>query len=124
MILSRDELSPVSTSVYGDGSSSAVATTCGLTFVRTRGQWGMSAPTRSAFKAKFCRRVAELRDARGWTQQQMADALGIPLDAYKKYENRSPLPHYLVPRFCLLTDVDAELLFAIDRPLTRRPANR
>jgi DNA-binding XRE family transcriptional regulator len=33
------------------------------------------------------------------TQKQMADAIGIEFETYKKYETRSPMPAYLIPRF-------------------------
>lgn len=50
----------------------------------------------SEFNEALCRRVRELRGAR--TQAAMAQELGLPLERYKKYETRSPLPAYLVPR--------------------------
>lgn len=39
------------------------------------------------------------------SQQDMATALRIPFHTYKQYENRSPLPHMHLERFCLLTGV-------------------
>jgi transcriptional regulator with XRE-family HTH domain len=80
----------------------------------------MTAPTHAQWKSKFCRRTAELRDARGWTQQQMADALAIPLERYKKYETRTPLPHLLLVRFALIAGVELAEMFAIDHPTKRR----
>lgn len=38
------------------------------------------------------------------TQEQMAEALGISLDRYRKYENRTPLPLYLVEPFSIITN--------------------
>lgn len=58
------------------------------------------------FNDRLCARVARLRDERGWTQAQMATALGVPFERYKKYETRSPLPHYLIPRFAQHVDRD------------------
>jgi transcriptional regulator with XRE-family HTH domain len=81
----------------------------------------MSASTPSGWKDKFCRRCAELRNARGWTQEQMVVALGIPLERYKKYEQRSPIPHDLLARFALLVNVDLATLYAVDKPLPGRP---
>jgi transcriptional regulator with XRE-family HTH domain len=54
--------------------------------------------------------VREAREARGWTQAQMALALGIPAERYRKYETRSPLPLYLVERFALITGRDVVYL--------------
>lgn len=58
------------------------------------------------FNQKLCARVARLRSEREWTQEQMAAAIGVPFERYKKYETRSPLPHYLIPRFALQVDRD------------------
>ena len=116
MLVSRDDLSRVSTMIQRRISSRPKGTSWGLTVVAPLGQWGMTTPTLSAWKKRFCQRTAELRDAHGWTQQQMADALAIPVERYKKYEQRSPLPHHLVPRFCLILGADMAELFAVDRP--------
>lgn len=58
------------------------------------------------FNDKLCARVQRLRVERGWTQEQMATAIGVNFEAYKKYETRTPLPHYLIPRFALQVDRD------------------
>jgi transcriptional regulator with XRE-family HTH domain len=62
------------------------------------------------FDNSFVRRVKEAREAMGWTQAFMAESLGIPLERYKKYEQRSLLPHYLIARFCQLTSCDIHYL--------------
>ena len=62
------------------------------------------------FNDAYCQRVRDLRDERGWTAAQMATALGIPPDRYRKYEYRSPLPPYLVERFCLIVGCDIDYL--------------
>ena len=60
------------------------------------------------FNNEYCARTRALRDGRGWTAEQMAIALGIPPDRYRKYEYRSVLPPYLIERFCLITGADIE----------------
>jgi transcriptional regulator with XRE-family HTH domain len=60
------------------------------------------------FNDALCARVHRLRNERGWTAQQMATALGIPAERYRKYEYRSPLPHYLLERFALIVGRDVE----------------
>jgi DNA-binding XRE family transcriptional regulator len=55
------------------------------------------------FNERFCGAVKTARIGAGLTQVEMARKLGVNLDAYKKYETRSPLPHYLIARFCLHT---------------------
>lgn len=62
------------------------------------------------FNNGYCARVKEARKARGWTAEQMATALGVPPDRYRKYENRSPLPAYLIERFSLIAGVDVHYL--------------
>jgi len=62
------------------------------------------------FNDALCARVHRLRGERGWTAAQMATALGVPPDRYRKYEYRSPLPHYLLERFALIVGRDVEYL--------------
>lgn len=56
------------------------------------------------FDDQLCARVQRLRLERGWNQRQTADAIGVSFDRYKKYETRSPMPHYLIPRFAQIMD--------------------
>jgi transcriptional regulator with XRE-family HTH domain len=67
--------------------------------------------TPSAFNVAFCASVKSLRERRGWTQKQMATALGVSLGNYQKYETRTPLPHRLIPAFCLIVGVSESELF-------------
>ena len=60
------------------------------------------------FNEALCARVHRLRNERGWTSAQMAMALGVPPDRYRKYEYRSPLPHYLIERFALIVGREVE----------------
>lgn len=62
------------------------------------------------FNSLLCERVARLRIEHGWTQQQMATVLGVPHERYKKYETRSPLPAYLVPRLAQIVDRDVQYI--------------
>lgn len=82
------------------------------------------------FNDALCARVHRLRNERGWTAAQMATALGVPPDRYRKYEYRSPIPHYLIERFALIVgrDVDyvltgkTNLRSAIAREIGRKQA--
>jgi len=40
----------------------------------------------------------------------MAVVLDVPAERYRKYENRTPLPTYLIERFALITGVTIEFL--------------
>lgn len=68
------------------------------------------------------RRTRELRKAHGWTQEDMAEELGISLEAYKKYENRqdSVIATELIPRFCWLVGVSIDYFFTGKHPELRR----
>lgn len=73
--------------------------------------------TGEEYRLRFAARIAELRMRRGYTQQNMADALVIPLSRYKKYEIRTPLPHQIVHQFCVIVGANINDLFDLDRPL-------
>lgn len=64
----------------------------------------------AAFNEAFCARVHSLRNERGYTSAQMATALGVPPDRYRKYEYRSPLPAYLMERFAAIVGCDLDHL--------------
>lgn len=58
------------------------------------------------FNEAFIKRVKRLREERGYTSEQMATALGIPAERYRKYEYRTPLPQYLIEQFAQIVDRD------------------
>lgn len=62
------------------------------------------------FNEALIARVHRLREDKGWTAAQMATALGIPAERYRKYEYRTPLPHYLIERFALIVDRDVDFI--------------
>lgn len=64
----------------------------------------------AAFNEALCARVHQLRNDRGYTSAQMGTALGVPPERYRKYEYRSPLPAYLMQRFCVIVGCDLEHL--------------
>jgi transcriptional regulator with XRE-family HTH domain len=64
------------------------------------------------FNEQFIARIHRLRNERGWTAAQMATALGVPPDRYRKYEYRTPLPHYLLERFAVIVGRDIEYLIS------------
>lgn len=66
--------------------------------------------TPTDFVANFIARVKSLRESKGWTAAEMATALGVPAERYRKYENRTPLPHELMERFALIVGVSVEYL--------------
>lgn len=62
------------------------------------------------FENALCARVKRLREEKGWTAEQMGIALGIPPERYRKYESRSPIPQYLIPRFAAVVDRSIEYI--------------
>jgi len=75
----------------------------------------------AAFNESLCARTHELRNERGWTSAQMATALGVPADRYRKYEYRSPLPAYLMQRFALIVGCDLDYLLTGKSARNRKP---
>lgn len=80
----------------------------------------------SEFKRLFCARTALARERAGYTQATMAEALGMAQGTYHKYEKRSPLPHHLVPQFCLLCEIGPQWLYsaAVDARVLAKPAGK
>lgn len=66
--------------------------------------------TPSEFDALYIARIRALRDLSGKTQREMALALGIEHEAYKKYEKRSPMPLALVERFAVIVGYPVEFV--------------
>lgn len=66
--------------------------------------------TPEEFEAMFIERTKALREHRGMTSADMATALGIPVDRYRKYESRTTMPHELLERFALIVGVTLEFL--------------
>jgi DNA-binding transcriptional regulator YiaG len=58
------------------------------------------------FKQEFIERVAAARIATGKKQWQVAELLNVPQDHYKHWEKGRLMPHHLIGRFCLVTNVD------------------
>ena len=69
-----------------------------------------NAQNEAMFNEALCARVHELRNERGYTSAQMATALGLPAERYRKYEYRSPMPAYLWERFALIVGCDLSYL--------------
>jgi len=87
----------------------------------SKGERMCSAQAPASYVGEFCARTRRLREASGKTQKQMAIALGITPDAYRKNEDRSPLPHYLIPRFAAIVGCSIEFLMTgQSRPSFRR----
>ena len=61
-----------------------------------------------SFNEAFIARVHHLRESMNWTAAEMASALDIPAERYRKYESRSLLPHYLIEPFALIVGRDVE----------------
>jgi len=74
------------------------------------------------FNDRMCARTQRLRLEKDWTQPQMAAAIGVPFERYKKYETRSPMPAYLVPRFAQIVERSMSyILTGKDESDARRP---
>lgn len=75
----------------------------------------------AAFNDALCARVKTLREGLGWSQDQMATALGIPYDRYRKYEYRTPIPHYLIEQFSEIVGCKIDYVLTGKSGRRRRP---
>jgi transcriptional regulator with XRE-family HTH domain len=73
------------------------------------------------FNDQYCARLRRLRDDLGWTAEQMAVRLGIPADRYRKYEVRSPMPPYLIPRFAAVVNRSVAFVLTGADEVSSRP---
>lgn len=64
----------------------------------------------AAYRASFFKRVRAARALFTENPPEMAKALGVPRDTYYRYEERTMLPHHLIPRFCEITGVTVDWL--------------
>lgn len=79
--------------------------------------------TPTKFKNEFAERLKAARIAAGYsTQQEFASALGVPLERYKKWESRTPVPHQYIPAICELTGQDANYFFRVTPKVARKTA--
>jgi hypothetical protein len=78
-------------------------------------------PTESKFNEALVNRVKRLRQERFSAAEDMALALDIPADRYRKYESRSPMPHYLIERFALIVGRDVEFILTGKLKPSRAP---
>ncbi len=121
---------------YGD-SSSPLSTPkrsrpkCPSKKVRISRQCGMGkSAAETDFNAVFRMRTRNARETAGLTQQNLAEALQVSLDTYKKWENRptSALPRERMKQFSIITRVSLDDLLAPPSPreiaLVRPPNKR
>jgi len=66
--------------------------------------------TEKNFNNRLYKRTQSCRKKTTYTQEQMAEKLGITFFAYQKYEIRSPIKHYLIPSFCKITNTNVNFL--------------
>ena len=72
------------------------------------------------FKKAVFDRVRSARVTAGLEHEDVATALGMSLDAVKRWESRSLIPHDMIMPFCKITGAKPELLLATPRR-ERRP---
>lgn len=72
------------------------------------------------YEAAFRKRLVSMRNSTGMGQEAFAKALRVKRDAYSKYEFRSMLPMYLLPRLIEITGFDAWFVLT-GQPATKAP---
>lgn len=82
--------------------------------LRTIGPMGRGV-TPARFRSDMAKRLSSARVVAGYqTKKQAADALGVGLDRYEKWETgRTPVPAQYVAAVCDLFGVDANYLFSV-----------
>lgn len=70
----------------------------------------MSESEEFIFNNDYCDRVKRFRKETNMSAETMAELLDVPADRYRKYEYRSPLPAYLIAKFCRIVGCDLEHL--------------
>ena len=59
-------------------------------------------------------RLKELRKAKGCSQKQVADAIGVTLSAYSNYEQGIREPSYdILKKICIFFDTSADYLIGL-----------
>lgn len=74
-------------------------------------------PVAMAYKIAFLERTRAAMEARSYTQEGMAELLlgsRKKQAIFNKYVTRTPLPHYLIPKFCLICQIPVDWLMDID----------
>jgi hypothetical protein len=122
MVVSRDDLSRVSTPMSRDDASARGGTSCRLTLVPAGRQWGMAGKSLplTEWEQKFLTRTRALREREGLTQRELAARIGVAYENYRKYETRSPVPHEFIPRLCGFYGITEQQLFDVTGPLPKR----
>ena len=76
-------------------------------------------PVKDPYLAGFLQRVAAGRAVRGLSQAEMAKLLDLRLDTYKKYEQRTLMPHKVMLAFCYVTGTDPGYLLGFEKSKVR-----
>ena len=74
-----------------------------------------------AYREGLADRMRKARIARGATQEQIGDWLGIGREAYRKHESRGSLPPHLFEPFAALTGLDVTYLLTGRKRAARGP---
>jgi transcriptional regulator with XRE-family HTH domain len=67
--------------------------------------------TQEQFVAEVTARTKQAREDAGFTQAQIAKLLDLEVGTYHKYECRTPMPHLVMIKFCVHTNVLIQELF-------------
>lgn len=80
----------------------------------------MAKITEDEYNKLLIKRVKALLVRSGLTQAQAAEGMGVLLDTYKKWEQRTLLPRFLYGRFCITCRCTLEELVDVETPLSKR----
>jgi transcriptional regulator with XRE-family HTH domain len=80
--------------------------------------------TPARFRQTLADRLRSARIVAGYeTQLQAAQALGVGMDRYRKWESgRTPVPAQYIPAVCELYGIDANYLFSVEAKAVKKIA--
>ena len=73
------------------------------------------ATLKAAYTRPFCHRIFVARDGAGFTPVEMANELGVKPNTYTTYERFVVMPHFLLPKFIVLTEVSADYVLGLSK---------
>ena len=73
------------------------------------------AAQKAKYKKAFTKRTMVAREGTGMEDYEMAAELNVKPDTYYRYEHTVVMPHFLLPRFILLTEVTADYMLGLSR---------
>lgn len=73
------------------------------------------------WRDRFAKRIRQLRTDHNLTQREVAEAIDVGFEAYRKYEQRGSAPAHVLPDLARLYNISIEFLVTGRQPLAAGP---